>query len=353
VRDIDFFAKLLRLKKPWKVNRVSVSTKEKRVEGWLEHRPRAEFVCPECHLPLRIYDHVAARRWRHHDHGECRTWLHGRIPRVYCLEHGARQPVTIDTGVEPRNVLSVARGNGMKGILKAILTATIGETRFGGLEYRVRKSLRAGFGGPLNGSPIRRQAFEGLLKTARINAIVETGTYRGTTTEYMADTGLPVYTVEAIPRFFGFASARLKNRANVHLILGDSRSFLTKLAGDPAMPKSEVFFYLDAHWYKDLPLRDEVTLIFGRWTNAIVMIDDFCVPHDIGYNYDDYGNGLALCLAYLGPVADLGVRAFFPAAPSTEEVGPKRGWVVLAKDSQAVDNLRGIPQIREWTGPIG
>jgi transposase len=42
-------------------------------------------------MPLPIYDHVASRRWRHLDHGDRVTWLHARIPRVYCLEHGARQ----------------------------------------------------------------------------------------------------------------------------------------------------------------------------------------------------------------------------------------------------------------------
>ena len=91
MRDIDFFAKLLSLKRPWKVDRVSLSPEEKEVHVWLEHRRRAEFACPECRLPLPIYDHVATRRWRHLDHGEYRTWLHARIPRVYCLEHGARQ----------------------------------------------------------------------------------------------------------------------------------------------------------------------------------------------------------------------------------------------------------------------
>jgi transposase len=91
MRDIDFFAKLLSLKKPWKVDRVSLSPEEKEIDVWLEHRRRAEFVCPECRLPLPVYDHVATRRWRHLDHGDCRTWLHARIPRVYCLEHGARQ----------------------------------------------------------------------------------------------------------------------------------------------------------------------------------------------------------------------------------------------------------------------
>jgi transposase len=91
MRDIDFFTKLLSLKRPWKVDGVSLSLEEKAVHVWLEHRRHAEFACSECRLPLPIYDHVATRRWRHLDHGECQTWLHARIPRVYCLEHGARQ----------------------------------------------------------------------------------------------------------------------------------------------------------------------------------------------------------------------------------------------------------------------
>jgi transposase len=91
VRDTDFFRELLGLKKPWKVDRVSLSSKEKEVDVWLEHRGRAEFACPECRLPLPIYDHVPARRWRHLDHGGWLTWVHARIARVFCLEHGVRQ----------------------------------------------------------------------------------------------------------------------------------------------------------------------------------------------------------------------------------------------------------------------
>jgi transposase len=91
MRDIDVFAKLLSLAKPWKVNRVSLSPREKEIDVWFEHRGRGEFACPECRLRLPIYDHVAARRWRHLDHGGWRTWVHARIPRVFCLEHGVRQ----------------------------------------------------------------------------------------------------------------------------------------------------------------------------------------------------------------------------------------------------------------------
>jgi transposase len=91
VRDIDVFGKLLVLKKPWKVSRVRLSPEEEEIDVCLEHRGRTEFACPECRLRLPIYDHVAARRWRHLDHGGWRTWLQARIPRVFCLEHGVRQ----------------------------------------------------------------------------------------------------------------------------------------------------------------------------------------------------------------------------------------------------------------------
>jgi transposase len=94
VRDIHFFAKLLGLNKPWTVSQVSLSPEEKRIDVALEHGRRAEFSCPECRLPLPLYDHIPARQWRHLDHGECITWLHARIPRVFCLEHGVRH-VTI------------------------------------------------------------------------------------------------------------------------------------------------------------------------------------------------------------------------------------------------------------------
>jgi transposase len=91
VRDIDFFTRLLSLKRPWTVSRVALASKEKELDVWLEHRPGAEFACPECGLPLPVYDHVPARRWRHLDHGDRVTWLRARLPRVYCLEHGVRR----------------------------------------------------------------------------------------------------------------------------------------------------------------------------------------------------------------------------------------------------------------------
>jgi transposase len=94
VHDSVFFTELLGLSKPWKVSRVSLCSEDKRLDILLEHQRRARFTCPECHLPLPLYDHIPSRCWRHLDHGECLTWLHARIPRVRCSTHGVRQ-VTI------------------------------------------------------------------------------------------------------------------------------------------------------------------------------------------------------------------------------------------------------------------
>jgi hypothetical protein len=225
------------------------------------------------------------------------------------------------------------------------------ERILGALDYRFRPSLKAEFGGALNGSRIRREAFEAVRQLCQLKAIVETGTYRGDTCEFFADSGLPVYSAELAPRFFGFSHARLKPRMNVHLFQDDSRSFLKKLAISISVQKSNVFFYLDAHWFDDLPLQEEVQIIFSHWSNAIIMIDDFQVPGDSGYKYDDYGNGRALTLHYLAPVAALGFSVFFPVAKSDEEVGLKRGWAILVKDAPIITQLRQIPLIREWLSP--
>ena len=76
------------------------------------------------------------------------------------------------------------------------------------------------------------------------------------------------------------------------------------------------------------------------------MIDDFQVADDPGYGFDDYGEGKALIRAYLEPfmVRDK-LSLFYPAAPSSEETGFKRGSVVLARQA-AEKHLMSLPQLR-------
>jgi transposase len=91
MRDTDVFRTLLGLEHPWRVDQVLLSSKEKQLDLWLVHHARASFACPECGQVRPLYDHVPWRRWRHLDHGDYRTWLHARVPRVACPEHGTHQ----------------------------------------------------------------------------------------------------------------------------------------------------------------------------------------------------------------------------------------------------------------------
>jgi hypothetical protein len=91
-----------------------------------------------------------------------------------------------------------------------------------------------------------------------------------------------------------------------------------------------VFFYLDAHRGPNLPLAQELDIIFARCPAAIVMIDDFQVPGDTGYGHGVRGK--ALTLDYIAPaVQAYGLAAFYPATPAVEESGWRRGCVILVR----------------------
>jgi hypothetical protein len=179
--------------------------------------------------------------------------------------------------------------------------------------------------------------------------MVETGTHLGTTTDFMAQTGLPVYTIEANPRNYGFVCARFWRTRNVTLLCGDSRAGLRKLLDGPLrdMASLTLFFYLDAHLNADLPLAEELEIVFGRCPAAIVMLDDYEVPFDAGYGYDDYGPGKTLTAGYIAPIASSHqLQTFYPSTPSIAETGLRRGCVVLAKEAVHGRALSSIPLLR-------
>jgi hypothetical protein len=220
----------------------------------------------------------------------------------------------------------------------------------GRLDLR-RPSLRGSWGGPLNGQQRRREVVRDLARAISFDRAIETGTYRGTSTEFFsAVIGTPVETVEANPRFFSYSSRRLAILPDVRVVLGDSRAFLRMVATRSGAADELVFIYLDAHWEDDLPLAEEVAIIARAWTQAVVMIDDFQVPDDDGYAFDDCGVGRALTESYL-PTADLvGWHLFYPKAHSSEETGARRGCCVLVSPPLFAQ-VRGIASLRLATTP--
>jgi hypothetical protein len=217
----------------------------------------------------------------------------------------------------------------------------------GFLRYYRDASPGGGWGGPFNGQTFRRKIFDALLKMD-FAAILETGTYLGTTTEYFAATGLPVFTVEGHPKCYGFVRARFLRSPNVSPSLGDSRFHLRRiLAGlGTEACKKPLFFYLDAHWKDDLPLAEELGIILERCAQPVIMIDDFEVAGDAGYGYDKYGKGKKLEREYIEPfIVRDGLSLFYPAVPSSEETGKKRGCAILVRQG-AREQLMSIAELR-------
>lgn len=211
----------------------------------------------------------------------------------------------------------------------------------------VDREYRAGEDVGFNGQRFRKKMFADLVAALRPDAIVETGTWTGNTTGYMAETtGLPVYSCEVVPRFHAISAMRLANVPGVYLSLADSRTFLGELSSGPLADKS-ILFYLDAHWYADLPLPEEVDWIASHWDRFAMMVDDFQVPDDPGYGFGQYENGTMLTLDLLArPILRHGLSARFPATPSNTETGRRRGCVVLTPhqvDLSQVRSLRNPP----------
>jgi hypothetical protein len=144
-----------------------------------------------------------------------------------------------------------------------------------------------------------------------------------------------------------YAAKKLAHLDNLTIELGGSVNFLKKFI--PEHPRgSNALLYLDAHGLDQFPLAEEIDLAHRHLPRAVVVIDDFEVPTDPGYGYNDYGPGKRISLMLLQELRDE-CHIFFPTLPSEQETGERRGVAVLAQDKQAVRRLASIPQLRVAT----
>ena len=216
----------------------------------------------------------------------------------------------------------------MANSLKTWLRDHLPQSFVGRLEYHLEPERLDSWGGPFNGQCFRQLIFLDLVRACRFDAIVETGAFRGSTTLFLCrnSNGAAVHSCEVNPRFFQIARRRLRTLANLNLSNLDSRTFLSGLR----LPQeARVFFYLDAHWRDDLPLAEETEFIMRNFDTFAIMIDDFEVPGDSGYAFDDYGAGKRLSLRDFPLHKDNRICTYFPSRPASQESGIRRGCVVL------------------------
>lgn len=91
MRDTELYWHLLGLAAPWTVGDVKLAVEKQRVDVWVAHGAGLSWSCPQCSYTGSLHDHSDERTWRHLDSCMFLTYLHARIPRVRCPEHGVMQ----------------------------------------------------------------------------------------------------------------------------------------------------------------------------------------------------------------------------------------------------------------------
>src|SRR5260370_15055416 len=125
---------------------------------------------------------------------------------------------------------------------------------------------------------------------------------------------------------------------NVEIDQSDSRDFLSRLSGTNV--GEAPLFYLDSHWEQNLPLKNELEIIKRSFPNSTIVIDDFSVPDDPGYGWDDYGDAGSLELDYLKGQFSQHYKIYFPTLQSSAESGAMRGCCVISRNSiEVLDQL--------------
>ncbi len=214
---------------------------------------------------------------------------------------------------------------------------------FAARDYYTRRWLRTSFGGPLNGQANRRLILEALIAELEVDRIIETGTYRGTSTELFRHLA-EVWSIEAHPRYHWFARHRFRGNSRVHLLQGDSRPRLRELALRPELTSGGTLLYLDAHGGGELPLGEELQIAARGWERWVALIDDFQVPGDDGYRYDEYPDG-TLNADYLTRRGPAGMRIWYPRLPSHLETGSRRGCAVVTTVPQVAERVDAVGEL--------
>lgn len=205
--------------------------------------------------------------------------------------------------------------------------------------------LQASWGGPFNGQVVRQRIVSEVLEAFPFDALVETGTFRATTTVWIAERfSKPILTCEINKRYYLQSRKRLSGFGHVEVALADSTEYLRGLAQRFGR-ETLLLFYLDAHWLDRLPLFEEIGIIRDSFPRSVVIIDDFEVPLDRGYRFDNYGPGKRIDLNLLAPYREQ-AHVFLPSGSSADETGAKRGVAVLTWGATEAATLAQIPTLR-------
>jgi len=89
--DKKLFTKILKLKAPWFITKVVTDEELQQIDVWVDHEKHIQVMCPKCEQFYSVYDHAPERVYRHLNVCQMKMFIHIRMPRVNCPEHGVLQ----------------------------------------------------------------------------------------------------------------------------------------------------------------------------------------------------------------------------------------------------------------------
>lgn len=94
LQDTELYTKLLGITSPWHITKVIFNDSPERIDVYLTHAPDILLPCPECKEYSPVYDHMKERSWQHLNTCHVPTYIHTKLPRIKCKEHGIRQIIS-------------------------------------------------------------------------------------------------------------------------------------------------------------------------------------------------------------------------------------------------------------------
>lgn len=94
MQETAFFSQILGITRPWFMSKVILDKENQRVDIYVEHSAGFTFPCPECQKQCSVYDHTKEREFRHLNVCQMATFIHVRLPRIECSEHGVKQIIS-------------------------------------------------------------------------------------------------------------------------------------------------------------------------------------------------------------------------------------------------------------------
>ena len=90
MRDIDLFQLALGLVPPWMVADAKFDADKKRLDIEIDFKIGGRFACPECGKADCPAHDTVKKTWRHLNFFQHQAFLHARVPRIDCPDHGVR-----------------------------------------------------------------------------------------------------------------------------------------------------------------------------------------------------------------------------------------------------------------------